>query len=124
MKKIKDYKLPYSLTEEESKDKEKVKETFIKNMDSSKELRMDIWEKLYGRKYFRKDNNSIQEAEDEWHTLTEDKKREWFDFVCDKDMSFIQELIFITNLLKMNKGNVVKVTRDFRKYLKSKNGKE
>ena len=124
MKKYKEYDLPYTLDKDDFDNRDKIKSNFIKNMDACKELRLDIWEKVYGRKWFRKDKGSIEECENEWLSFDQAKKEEWFDFVTDKDLSFIQEIFFIGNLVKQYKGNVIKATREYKKFLKEQKKKK
>lgn len=118
MKKFKNYDLPYSIDKEDLEDREKLRTTFIKNMDACKELRLDMWEKVYASKLFRKDKKAIAECEEEWDSFTQDKKEEWFEFVTDKDLSFIQELFLIRELVKQHNFNVVKATREYKKIIK------
>lgn len=125
-KEVKDYKLPYSVEKGKENDLEHVREIFVKNMNHSEELRKDLWIKLYGKKFMSKNHKKqiVDACESEWRSYKEDEKHRWFDFVTDKNISFITDIMMITQLVKENKGNMRKVWSQLRTYgdEKKKNG--
>lgn len=127
MVKNKDIKVKYEMTQEELKNKpDKAKENFLKNLEDNEELRLEFWNKLYGRKFVkatgRKDLTKIKEAEQEWNNMDTETKNQWFDYITDdgKALGVVGELNFIVQLLKIHKGNMKKVWVDLRNYGNSK----
>lgn len=113
------------IDEKDLQNPEKVKETFIENLDANKKLRMEIWRKLYTKSYHRESSKLVimNNADDEWLLFDYDKKSEWYDFVKSDDMGFIQEILMICDLIKINKGNMKNVWRGLKEYGKNKHNK-
>ena len=124
-----DFKVKYKISQEEiEKNPKKVKENFIKNISENQELRKELWIKLYWdiknkAKYRNNKQRMINDAENQFISMNQKEKEDWYDFVIkdDNTLGFIGELNFIAQSLKGNKGNVKKVWQELKTYGEIKN---